>query len=157
MADIIWKEGCRVPDILATEIISLVEKGIMKHNVDDRRSQVFQASLNFPSIPKGQGISDIKNMLPEFVNEYYVEKRGTTHRRAAMLHFYKFQRAQDALDLIQAGYHPFENVELICHQKQIGTNQDPIGMGGLGGETSQNQRADRFEMDDDGFTIIKKR
>lgn len=38
MADIIWKEGCRVPDILATEIISLVEKGIMKHNVDDRRS-----------------------------------------------------------------------------------------------------------------------
>lgn len=90
MADIIWKDGCRVPDILATEIISLVEKGIMTHNVDDRRSQVFQASINFPIIPKGLGISDIKSMLPEFLNEYYVEKRGTNYRRAAMLHFYKY-------------------------------------------------------------------
>lgn len=157
VADVFWKEGCRVPDILATEIIALVEKGIMTHNAADRRGQVFQASLSFPAIPKGSGISDIKLLLPGFINEYYVEKKGSAHRRAAVLHFYQLQRAQEALATLQAGWHPFENVELISHQKQIGTNQDPIGFGGLSVEPSQRLRADRYEVDDDGFTVIKKK
>ena len=101
IAEVFWKEGCRVPDILATEIIALVKKGIMTHNVADRRGQVFQASLSFPAIPKGLGITDIKTLLPGFTNEYYVEKRGTVHRRAAILHFYQLKRAQEAFTIQQ--------------------------------------------------------
>lgn len=108
VADIFWKEGCRVPEILATEIIALVGKGIMTHNAADRRSQVFQASIMFPTIPKGSGISDIKALLPGFTNEYYVEKTGSSHARGALLHFYQLARAQEAHGVIQGTWHPFE-------------------------------------------------
>lgn len=158
VADVFWKEGCRVPEILATEIIALVEKGIMTHNANDHRNQVFQASISFPSMPKGSGIQDIKVVLVAFVNEYYVEKKGTGHRRAAILHFYQLQRAQEAFATFQSNWHPFENVELISHQKQIGISDDGIGFSsGLSSEPAKRLRADKYEMDDDGFTVIKKR
>ena len=92
--------------------------------------------------------------MPGFANEYYVEKKGSAHRRAAVLHFYQLQRAQEALATLHGGWHPFENIEFISHQKQIGTSQDPIG-GGLSVEPSQRLRADRYAVDDDGFTGIK--
>lgn len=157
VADILWKEGCRVPEILATEIIALVAKGIMSGNSADRRSQVFQASLSFPAIPKGSGISDIKALLPGFTNEYYVEKRGTSHARAALLHFYQLSRAQEALADLQATWHPFENVAMVAHQKQIGTSQGGIGFGTSGTEPAPRLRSERYELDDDGFQTIKRR
>lgn len=159
VADVFWKEGCRVPEILATEIIALVEKGIMTHNANDHIYKVFQASISFPTMPKGSGIQDIKAVMQAFANEYYVEKKGTGHRRAAMLHFYQLQRAQEALVTLNSNWHPFENVELISHQKQIGIGEGDIGFGesGLSSEPAKRLRADKYEMDDDGFTVIKKR
>ncbi len=29
VTDVFWKEGCRVPEILASEVIGLIEKGFM--------------------------------------------------------------------------------------------------------------------------------
>jgi len=32
VTDVFWKEGCRVPEILASEVIALIEKGLMSSN-----------------------------------------------------------------------------------------------------------------------------
>lgn len=93
-----------------------------------------------------------------YANEYYVEKKGTSHRRAAVLHFYQLTRAQEALVTLRSCWHAFENYELICHQKEIGISQDGIGFSsGLTVEPAKKQRSDKYAMDDDGFTVIKKK
>lgn len=32
VTDVYWKEGCRVPEIMASEVVTLIEKGIMSPN-----------------------------------------------------------------------------------------------------------------------------
>jgi len=43
--DVFWKDGCRVPDILASEVVDLINKGIMKANNEDSRTMIFEATI----------------------------------------------------------------------------------------------------------------
>ena len=48
---------------------------------------------------------------------------------------------------------------MFSHQKQIGVSQDAIGFpsSGLSVEPAKRLRSEKYEMDDDGFTVIKKK
>jgi hypothetical protein len=35
VTDVFWKEGCRVPEILASEVINLVSRGVMQSNAEE--------------------------------------------------------------------------------------------------------------------------
>jgi hypothetical protein len=45
VTDVYWKEGSKVPDILVSEVMALIEKGIMSANNDDNKSMIFEATL----------------------------------------------------------------------------------------------------------------
>ena len=39
--DVNWKDGCRVPDILVSKVVDLINRGIMEANNADYRASVF--------------------------------------------------------------------------------------------------------------------
>lgn len=76
VTDVFWKEGCRVPEILASEVIALIDKGLMSSNHETTRNSIFEASIVISGIPKGSGLDDVKKLLRGYVNEYYPERKG---------------------------------------------------------------------------------
>lgn len=74
--DVCWKEGCRVPEILASEVVDLINKGIMKANNEDSRTTIFESTIVVSNIPKGSTINDVKKLLATFQNEFYAERKG---------------------------------------------------------------------------------
>jgi hypothetical protein len=106
VTDVFWKEGCRVPEILVSEVIKLIDKGFMTSNHEAQRNKIFEASLLITGIPKGSGIDDIKKFLFEYQNEYYPERKGAASlSQPVYLHFYFLQRALDALYTLKTGAH----------------------------------------------------
>jgi thermostable 8-oxoguanine DNA glycosylase len=93
VTDVFWKEGAKVPDILVSEVIALIEKGIISANNDDTRNMIFESTLRVYNVPKSTTIDDLKKQLANFKNEMYVE-RGK--QGELLLHFYKKMRAKDA-------------------------------------------------------------
>lgn len=77
VTDVYWKEGCKVPDILVSELLALIEKGIMSANNEDNKSLIFEATLNISNVQKGTTIDDLKKYLSNFKNEMYAEKGKT--------------------------------------------------------------------------------
>lgn len=45
VTDVFWKEGCKVPDIMISEVVSLIQKGIISANNEDNRNMIFEATL----------------------------------------------------------------------------------------------------------------
>jgi hypothetical protein len=41
VTDVFWKEGCRIPEILASEVIGLIEKGFMSQSNEEHRNMIF--------------------------------------------------------------------------------------------------------------------
>mmetsp|Transcript_15755 Transcript_15755/g.26588 ORF Transcript_15755/g.26588 Transcript_15755/m.26588 type:complete len:156 (-) Transcript_15755:305-772(-) len=76
VTDVTWKEGCRVPEILATEVVDLIERGIITGDLHENRKLLFEASLVITNIPKGSTLDDIKKLLRNFENEFYPERRN---------------------------------------------------------------------------------
>lgn len=74
VTDVYWKENCKVPDVLVSEVITLVQRGIMSANNDDQRSQIFEATLYIYGVAKGTTIDDLKKFLVNFKNEMYTQK-----------------------------------------------------------------------------------
>ena len=66
VVDISWKEGCKVPEILASEVVDLVNKGIMKANNEESRAKIFESTIVVQNIPKGSTAEDIKSLLQNF-------------------------------------------------------------------------------------------
>lgn len=60
VTDVYWKEGCRVPEIMASEVVVLIRKGIMSSNLEENRNLVFEATIHISDIPKGSTVEDIK-------------------------------------------------------------------------------------------------
>lgn len=158
VTDVFWKEGCRVPEILASEVIALIDRGLMSSNHEATRNRIFEASLVVSGIPKCTGLDDVKKLLHSFVNEYYPERRGAASQgHPIYLHFYSKLRAKDAQLCLRNTAHQFGDVELVSHRKEIGTNQGLLGEDGLTeDEKPKRKRADRHEQDDDGFTVVKR-
>ena len=150
VTDVFYKEGCKVPDIMVTEVVNLIEKGIMSANNDDNKSQVFEATLHVYNVPKGTLIDTLKKFLINFRNEMYTEKGKT--QGEFYLHFYKMMRAKDAYTFMRNTPSQFTNFELIMHKKQIGTNQETTPAD-ENKPTKGKKKADRV-VDDDGFTVV---
>lgn len=45
VTDVFWKEGARVPEILASEVINLIKRGIVSGAADDYLNKLFEASI----------------------------------------------------------------------------------------------------------------
>lgn len=76
VTDVFWKNGCRVPDIMCSEVVTLISKGIMPNDLDASKSSVFEATIYISNIPKGSNVDDIKQHLSAFQNEFYTERRS---------------------------------------------------------------------------------
>jgi hypothetical protein len=76
VTDVFWKNGCRCPEIMASEVVMLISKGIMPNDLDASKSSVFEATIMISSIPKGSNVDDIKQHLSAFQNEFYTERRS---------------------------------------------------------------------------------
>lgn len=63
VTDVYWKNGCRVPDIMCSEVVMLISKGIMPNDLDASKSSVFEATIVVSNIPKGSNVDDIKAQL----------------------------------------------------------------------------------------------
>ncbi len=74
VTDVFWKEGSKVPDVLVSEVMSLIERGIMSANSEDNRNQVFEATLHISNVARGTTIDDLKKFLSNFRNEMYTQK-----------------------------------------------------------------------------------
>jgi hypothetical protein len=79
VTDVLWKKGCKVPDVLISDVISLIEKGIMSSDQDEQVNKIFEASLVIYGVPKGTGLDDVKNMFSGYTDEFYPERRGPAH------------------------------------------------------------------------------
>lgn len=160
VTDVTWKEGCRVPDILATEVVDLIERGIITGEMHENRKLLFEATLVISNIPKGSTIDDIKKLLRNFENEFYAEKRGSLkNHRNVQLHFYNMVRARDALTFIRNTQHQFNEVEMVTHKKQIGTNSDtlPCDQDKNSEDSDFEEKKTAPEVDEDGFAVVTKR
>ena len=76
VTDVFWKNGCRVPEIMCTEVVTLISKGIMPNDLDASKSSVFEATIYISNIPKGSNVDDLKQHLSAFQNEFYTERRS---------------------------------------------------------------------------------
>ncbi len=74
VTDVFWSEGCKVPDVLVSEVMKLIERGIISANNDDTRDQIFEATLNIIGVTKGTSIDDLKKFLQNYRNEMYTQK-----------------------------------------------------------------------------------
>jgi len=147
VTDVFWREGCKIPEIMCSEIAELINKGIDEVKQESKMSTIFEASINIYNVPTGSGFDTLKKFLSSFKNEMYTERGstvGTYH-----IHFYSKQRAKDALTFIQEQPNQFSNCEMVLHRKEIGT---------LGETTEENKeetglkRKGKTRTDDDGWT-----
>lgn len=153
VTDVFWKEGCKVPDIMVSELINLIEKGIMSANNEDQRNMIFEATLYIYNVQKGTTMDDLKKFLKNFKNEMYAEKGKLSG--SFYLHFYKKMRAKDAFSYVKNTPNQFQSVEMISHKKEVGANQETHITGNVE-EKKKISRKDAKMVDDDGFTVIKK-
>ena len=155
VTDVFWNEGCKVPEILVSEVIKLIERGIMSVNSDDTRDQIFEATLYITHVTKGTSILDLKNFLMNFKNEMYTQKGKMLGQYA--VHFYKKARAKDALTYIRNTPNQFTNVELVVHKKEIGTNSDmtPLQAQQMAQAAEKKKIKKEKVFDDEGFEMTK--
>lgn len=155
VTDVFWKDGCKVPDVHVSEVMKLIEKGLISANNDDNRNQIFEATLYFKDVSKGTSLDDLKKFLSNFKNEMYTQKGRTPGQ--FYVHFYKKQRAKDAHYYIKNTPSQFANVELVSHVKEIGTNFDstPAQLA-LQQQAAEKKRAKKEKVyDAEGFEMIK--
>jgi hypothetical protein len=111
VTDVFWKDGCKIPDTLVSEVIKLIERGIVSANTEDNRDQIFEATLIISGVNKGTSTDDLKKFLSNFRNEMYTQKGKNPGQ--FLVHFYKKPRARDAFTYIVNVPNQFQNVELI--------------------------------------------
>lgn len=150
VTDVFWREGCKIPDVLVSEVMKLIERGIMSANNEDTRDQIFEATLYITHVTKGTSIDDLKKFLVNFRNEMYSQKGK--QQGQFYLHFYKKARARDALTYIKNTPNQFTNVELITHKKEVGVNADSTP---LQAQAQAAKKKREKVVDDEGFETIK--
>ena len=74
VTDVFWREGCKVPDVLVSEVMKLIERGLVSANNEDTRDQIFEATLLISGVVKGSSMDDLKKFLAGFRNEMYSQK-----------------------------------------------------------------------------------
>lgn len=93
-----WREGCKVPEIMCSEIADLINKGISEVRFQADKTTIFEASLFISNVPGNHSIDELKKFLSNFKNEMYTEKGKQLGQFT--VHFYTKARAKDALSFI---------------------------------------------------------
>jgi len=104
-----------MPDVTVSEVILLIQKGILSSESSEHRKFMFEATLHIYDINKGNSLEDLKKLLSAYKDEYYVEKGKTLGQ--LYLHFYSLQRAKDCVTFLRYTPNAFSNVEMIQHTK----------------------------------------
>ena len=99
VTDVFYKESCKIPDIMISELMALIEKGIMSANNEDNRDMIFEATIYLSNVQSGTTMDDLKKFLKNFKNEMYAEKGKKLGQ--FYLHFYKKMRAKDAFTFLK--------------------------------------------------------
>ena len=76
-------------------------------------SSIFEASIFISNVSYGNTIDHLKKFLNNFKNEIYTEKGQSN--ATFKVHFYKLQRAKEALSFMQFTPSPFSNCQLVKH------------------------------------------
>lgn len=69
-----WREGCKVPDMMSSEIADLINKGIEEVRHESDKTTIFEASIYISNVASGYNIDNLKKFLGNFKNEMYTEK-----------------------------------------------------------------------------------
>ena len=118
--DIFWQDGCRIPEILASEVVDLSSKGIMTRTNDETLRIIFECTIIIRNIPKGSTVGDIKRLLSQFSNEFYTERRIKPTKIYALLHFYSKAKADQVIGFLKNGPHQFTEFELFNYRDEDG-------------------------------------
>ena len=94
VTDVFWKEGCKVPEIMCSEVAGMIAKGIEEVKRESNLSSIFEASILISNVVRGNSIETLKKFLVNFKNEIYTEKGDTGN--SYKVHFYNWQRAKEA-------------------------------------------------------------
>lgn len=148
--DVFWREGCKVPQILCSEIADLINKGIDQVRHESDKATIFEASIHIANVPNGNSIDTLKKFLGNFKNEMYTEKGKTIG--TFNVHFYQKVRARDALSFLQDTANQFSNCTLEVHKKEAGTNEESKTAEDL----KAQKRGKRFVEEDDGFQKVAR-
>ena len=87
-------------------------------------SSIFEASIFISNVSYGNTIDHLKKFLNNFKNEIYTEKGQSN--ATFKVHFYKLQRAKEALSFMQFTPSPFSNCQLVKHLQEIGTQGELV-------------------------------
>jgi hypothetical protein len=71
---VFWRENCKIPEIMCSEIADLINKGISEVRFESDKTTIFEASIYISNVPGGHSIDDLKKFLSNFKNEMYTEK-----------------------------------------------------------------------------------
>ena len=99
VTDIFWRDGCKVPEIMCSEIAEMISKGIEEVKTESNLSTIFEASIFISNVTRGNTIDTLKKFLINFKNDIYTEKGLDSSK--FKVHFYNWQRAKEAHSFIQ--------------------------------------------------------
>ena len=74
VTDVFWRDGCKVPEIMCSEIAEMIAKGIEEVKTESNMSTIFEASILICNVTHGNTIDGLKKFLVNFKNEMYTEK-----------------------------------------------------------------------------------
>lgn len=74
VTDVFWKDGCKVPEIMCSEIAEMISKGIEEVKTESNMSTIFEASIMINNVTRGNSIDTLKKFLINFKNDIYTEK-----------------------------------------------------------------------------------
>lgn len=60
VTDVFWREGCKIPEILCSEIAELIMKGIDEVKDVSKMSTIFEATINIYNVPTGGSFDRLK-------------------------------------------------------------------------------------------------
>jgi len=72
--DVFYKEGAKVPEIMCSEIATMIKNGIHEVRSAADKKSIFEASLMFTNVSLSATLDTLKKFLSNFRNEMYTEK-----------------------------------------------------------------------------------
>jgi len=155
VTDVFWRDGCKVPEIMCSEIAEMISKGIEEVKTESNMSTIFEASILINNVTRGSSIDTLKKFLINFKSDIYTEKGSSSSFK---VHFYSWQRAKEAHSYIQYTPNQFSNCTLVRHKKEVGVggelNLDEINQAHAAAQYQPRRR--KGSVDSNGFETVTR-
>ena len=66
VTDVFWREGCKVPEIMCSEIADMIAKGIEEVRQESKMTTIFEGSIFISNVSKAGTIATLKSFLQKF-------------------------------------------------------------------------------------------